>query len=806
VNRTSVLTVATALSLSMGAGHAAPAANAGGTQDAGHRTKPTAGRVRALTGENILVSAHALQSANGVTGTTPGGGMMVTETSAHSVTTISRDFIAKLAPATSAAQIAEYAPGANIGSSDPFGLSDQTAINIRGMQASELGYLYDGAPIADVDSSIPYTSQWGDTENYRQISLTPGQSPLDAPLTNATAGTLSLETSDPAMKRGGLIDYSYGSHMTNRSFVRLESGLIGHTGLRGYISYSNTTFRPWRGAGIGNRQHVDAKLLREWGEGSRQALDIAFNTNNQPSYNNVTMAQWQAFGPKGPNNFTEQYDPTNPSSYWKVNVGGFSNIILTAPGRYQVTRALRFDVLPYFYWGAGASGYGETIGATGNYIGTAQFPGSLQFPQPSLQNADGTYPVQAAYFERIFHPGLNLSARYQFDSHNTTTLGWWYDYSDDLEQQTYNQLGADGAPSSYWASQQLRNAYGQILYGVNYHLISQTNGIYLAHRMSYLADRLQVELGFKEAIVNRTGTNALPGPQYHVGMNTAEPLPRGSASFRIDPHNQIYGSVSTNFKMPSAPVYFDVYDGAGNGSPGGVGVRNEYAVTEEIGYRHTGVVNVSASLFNTEIHHRNIASSIYTNGFDFGTTINGGNQRLRGADLEFSTRPWHHLSPYIAAEYLDSRMQSNLGAAGVDADGDTVNDTLPTRGRQSVLAPKWTVSAALSYDDGTIFGNVMYRWIDAQYADFMNQEQLPAHGQVDTTLGLRLPDISFFKHPQIQLNLYNLGSARYLSGVSTVSSNALDTTGIRGSTIPGSSPYYYVASTFAAMATVTTGF
>ncbi|MDT8872089.1 hypothetical protein RAA17_15315 [Komagataeibacter rhaeticus] len=68
----------------------------------------------------------------------------------------------------------QFAPGANIASSDPFGLSDATSINVRGMQQSEIGYLYEGAPIADVDTYTPYTTEWGDTENYQEVQLSQG--------------------------------------------------------------------------------------------------------------------------------------------------------------------------------------------------------------------------------------------------------------------------------------------------------------------------------------------------------------------------------------------------------------------------------------------------------------------------------------------------------------------------------------------------------------------------------------------------------------------------------------------------------
>ncbi|MDT8872086.1 hypothetical protein RAA17_15300 [Komagataeibacter rhaeticus] len=51
------------------------------------------------------------------------------------------------------------------------------------------------------------------------------------------------------------------------------------------------------------------------------------------------------------------------------------------------------------------------------------------------------------------------------------------------------------------------------------------------------------------------------------------------------------------------------------------------------------------------------------------------------------------------------------------------------------------VNAALNYDDGHIFGSMRYHWTARQWADEMNTEALPAHGQLDLTLGYRMNNV-----------------------------------------------------------------
>ncbi|WP_342629296.1 TonB-dependent receptor [Nguyenibacter vanlangensis] len=757
--------------------------------------------------EDIVVTSHnPVASANGVTGLAPGGGMMSVETEAKAVTTVSRDFIAKLAPATSAAQMIQFAPGTNIGSSDPFGLSDQTSINVRGMNQSEIGYLFEGAPVADIATYDPYTSEWGDTENYEEVQLSQGTSDVNAPLVNATGGQMNVTTIDPSHTFGGLMDYSYGSHKTNRGFIRINTGDILNTGVRGFVSYSNATYGTWRGPGRGMRRHVDSKFVKEWGEGNSISFVETYNENNQPNYAPVTAQQWKQYGDSY-NYSPYPFQSTAAGSYWVTEVGDWRNMILVAPMHFTLTRKLSLLVEPYFYWGSGGGGMGQWDMPINNYNPSTGQNENLVLPYPGLAYNDAGTPSfhgEGYYMIKEFHPGINAHLEYQLDHHNKLTLGAFHDYYDDAEWTNISQLGPNGDPPNTWGSYGLKfqNGYEFNLF-LNYHLITQSTGLYVSDSSSWLDDRLKVEAGFKYVMMNRQGTNNYDNAQpYNVGVNYTAPLPRVAASYKIDDHNQVYFDAAANFRMPLASSYFS---GIPGNSPGiGGSIKPEFAISEELGYRHYGLFNLTVSLFNYNFTNRNITTSVVINGSSFGGVgVNAGGQTVRGADIEFGLRPWHHISPYVSAEYLYARTDNNLPAVAENG----VVDYLPTTGKRAPQAPEFTTSAALSYDDSTFFGNFMYRWIDKQYSDFMDQESLPAHGQIDMTLGYRLPNVWRLKHPQIQLNMYNLASWHYRSSVQSLSNNTNPVTGVYGNLIDSAgAPTYLIAPNFAAMFTVTAGF
>ncbi|KXV75713.1 hypothetical protein AD954_14445 [Acetobacter cerevisiae] len=68
-----------------------------------------------------------------------------------------------------------------------------------------------------------------------------------------------------------------------------------------------------------------------------------------------------------------------------------------------------------------------------------------------------------------------------------------------------------------------------------------------------------------------------------------------------------------------------------------------------------------------------------------------------------------------------------------------------------------------------------------------------------------MKSFSYLKHPQIQLNLTNIGDNHYRSG-SSYTANAHPQVTSTGAIAAGSAPVYYVGGVFAAMVSVSSGF
>ena len=762
---------------------------------------PATTRAAAGGGEESIVvqASKGHHSADGVTGLQPGGGLIKKEVAPKSRSTVSKDYIAKQAPAQSPFMLVQLLPGVVVSEVDPWGLSGGQ-ISMRGLDNTEMAFIWEGSPISDVGAYTTYPSEFADNENLEDLSLQQGSSNIDTPTINGSGGLFTFHDSEPTDKFGGLVDYGYGTYKYNREFIRLNSGEIGNTGIKAFISYSHQHDVAWRGSGTDERNHIDFKAVKEWGQGNHVSVVGAYQWSTQNSYTNPTLAQWGQY--RTSYNFDGTYTPGD-SNYWKLNRNPYRNVNLSAPSHFTLTDRWSADFTPYLWRGYGNATIGTGLYQTQNYQGAQLInsPSVLPYPiTPSAANNFANAEGILAFEDSQYRGGFTAKTDYRFGI-NDFFAGWWFDYSNDHDTEPYSPVSYIGEPSNvYGEVSNIKALNGLRLLGQDIDTKTSVNALFLGDTISLLNDRLSIQAGFKEAIVNRDGTNNLPGPQYKSSINDAQPLPAISARYQINSRNQVFASVTTNFRSPVNTTLYNTYSYVDGSTTflGGNNVRDEYSISEELGYRYAGDLLVaSATYFHYNFTNRQLQSVVPGTNNAITTDINAGGQTSDGIDLEAGLRPIGHFRPYVSGQYLHATIDNNIEAGG---------DYLPTTGKTAVRSPAWVFSAALDYDDGRFFGNYTVRYIGRQFATFMNDEVLPAYYEMGGTVGMRFSDIGPAKAPTIQLNLINLTNNQFLSGINSLTTNAKTTTGVYGTTVPGSAPTYNIGEGFAAIVTVKSAF
>lgn len=142
-------------------------------------------------------------------------------------------------------------------------------------------------------------------------------------------------------------------------------------------------------------------------------------------------------------------------------------------------------------------------------------------------------------------------------------------------------------------------------------------------------------------MLDRHGTTTSDGVQTTAGSNSATPLPRIAIRYRISPRHMVFFNTTTNFRTPDETALFGGVTDTGVATQ----LKNEYSVSEELGYRYSGNLVVgSLTLFNYDFTNREIQTQIG----QVDSTINGGGQTSRGVDVEIGLKPWHHFAPYLS--------------------------------------------------------------------------------------------------------------------------------------------------------------
>ena len=742
------------------------------------------------TEENIVVTFRRHRSADGVTGLQPGGGLIKPETAPKSVSTVSRDFIQKQSPAQNPLQLVQLLPGVVVGSADPFGVTGGT-ISLRGLDQSEMAMTWEGAPATDVGVYTIDTSEFASNEDLEDMCVQQGSSNLDTPTINGSGGLLSFRDRDPSQKMGGLVTLGYGSFNYHREFVRFDTGEIGHSGVHAYVSYANQQDDAWRGPGHDRIWNMDWKAVKKWGDDNRVTFVGAYRDSIENTWPSTTMADWQTYG----RNFTWDskyvFGPKG-QNYWRLNRNPYDNLLLSAPSHITLTDRWKLDVTPYFWHGYGNSSTGAFINNTnGNFFGTEPVTQSLTLPyaQPA---GDGTTNAMTlmAFQNDQYRGGFTAKTDYRINSHHDIYLGWWFDYSNDHDSVILSPVTFSGqSVNIFGETDNIKLANGQLFAYQNISTITTVNALFAGDRATYLGGKLTVDAGLKVAMVNRNGTNEVPGPQYKVVLNDFQPLPALSARYQFNKEHQIFASVSTNFRSPATPTLYNAYYGHGISVQGTKNLKDEYSISEEIGYRYNGPLLVaSATYFHYNFTNRQIQSVIPgTNGAET-VDLNAGGQTSDGVSLEAGTRPFWHFRPYVSGQYLHATIDNNIAG-------------LPTSGKTAVRSPHWTGALGIDWDNGTFFWNYSIRYVSRQYSTFMNDEYIPGYYDMNASVGARIRGYGPMKSPTVQVNFINLTNNNYLSGVQSVTTNAVKTHGVQGT-----APDYLIAPGLAIVATLKAGF
>ncbi|GBQ12942.1 TonB-dependent receptor [Swaminathania salitolerans] len=632
-----------------------------------------------------------------------GGGMMRIEHAPRSVQTVDREYIAMRNPSSTALDLIQNLPSVSISTPDPYGMQGGQ-IQTRGLTDLDMALLLDGAPAA----AAKYITENIDTENLESVSLTPGSSETALPVMSAAAGTMNEQSHTPARHFGGLVDFSYGTNNLSREFMRVDTGEIGHTGVRGFFSFSNTHARSWMGAGINERRHIDFGLNKTWDNGSYARTFVSWNWEDFTIDNYPTAQEFYLYKHTG-QGYGRSADSGN-INYWKNNTDYWNQVFLSAPVHIVLPHRFTFDIQAYYNLGRGWDAS----------------PGGVETQPDGASRNVTSYFLQGATERR----GAVAKLGYDLDRHNHVALGYWYENNYTAQSYPTSYTMANGAAPSPNAAAYRIDAGDQQNAGYEIH------SLFVEDRARYLQDRLEIEAGFKFVMAN-TWNKDLYG---RMSNNRTEPLPQLSVGYTIDSHSQIYMNAEGDYRQPSAVDLGWLYTSMPI-------PKNQYSIKEEIGYRyHDRYVIFDASFFNYNVTNRIVNQYLGMNQF---RPFSIGNQHMRGFDVMLSGRSYHGISPYASVEYLHAVQDSDV----LDPYSGAL---LPSRGTQAIMAPRVLANFGVTYKYAGFFSNASLHYTGPQSVSVAGDQRIPGFVTNTISLGYRFHPVGIAQSPTFKLNFANV--------------------------------------------------
>jgi iron complex outermembrane receptor protein len=733
-----------------------------------------------------------------------GGGLIVGNTASQVVETITQDYISDQVPSANPSLLLSNLPSVNVSATDAFGLAGGYNVQIHGLPAFDLGFVLDGVPV--YNSGSAYSNETIDTHDLTTLSVAPGTSTIDAPTIGSSAGTIYMTMRDPSLKPGGTADFAGGTQSYNREYVRGDTGEIGSTGIRGFVSVSHNNADNWRGGGFNEKWHLDSKWVLDWGSENRVSLEASVNRQFYTYYFFPTASQFANYQADfNQFNIHSTYQGFGDTAFYRLNQQTPSwAMVYSVPVHWVATDHFTFDDTPYFWAFLGAGTGGDVLPVGGAYQGTQ--PANVDLTRGgAIQPTAGQILVDAGFHSTTYQAG-NVAKGTLKLGNNTILAGWWYENYINYERDPVGIVNqTTGIPGNPWYSSsiyKLANGSDYLVNDSNERYI--LNSLFAGDSLSLLDDHLTVSLGGKYVMIDSNVRNFLPGATPFNKTSFHNGLPQAQVRYKFDDRNSVYADVEKDFSLPfltSVVDYYSINSGSQTAAPSKA--TPETAVKEEVGYRYSGeVLLVDLSLFNINLKNHLLTLNVYENGLPEAITANAGNQSSRGIDVQIGTNPIYHVSPYVSFEYLNSHTESNIP----DIDLAGLIDLLPTNGKVSPQAPQFQAALGLTYKYGPLTAGVRLRWVDRQYSDLMNEESMPSYMTNDFTFAYDLPDLAFVHNSKIQLNISNIGNGLYRNGVYFAPLNAQNTIGTGGGVIPGSSPSYYVEPSFAAVVGISTSF
>jgi iron complex outermembrane receptor protein len=700
------------------------------------------------------------------------------------VQSITSQDIAHLTPGTSPIKAIEKLPGVNVQTADPFGAYEwATRISIRGFSQQQLGFTLDGVPLGDMsygNLNGLHISRAIISENVGRVEVAQGAGALGTASTSNLGGTVQFFSDAPQSKPGLTVSGTGGADETWRAYARVDSGTIGSTGLKGYLSYAFLKTDKWKGDGPQRQHQANAKLVEDLGDLGSITGFLNFSDRRETDYQDLSkdiLARRGYFN----DNLTGNY----PLAVQIAKV--YQNQLATAAGQPQpwfgagVVFPAGFGTVDDEYADAGglrrdwlggltfdahlspeitlkATGYYHTNRGQGSWITpyTATPAGALN-QDGSVITDPGALSFRTTEYS-IHRAGTIGTANWEHGANNFEIGGWF-------ESNSFNQ-----ARRYYGLTDSDVQSRGTLDFQADPFATSwdgkydtETWQYHVADTLKLFQDKLVLNAGWKGVNVQNSAHMRVAGGLASGAIGARDWFqPQAGAVFHATSNAEVFADYSENmraFTSAATDGPFSTTQVGFNAIRGSL--KPERSKTYEGGARlHFGPLQASAVGYFVDFSNRLlvIANGVGIQGL--ATTLaNVGSVHTYGAELTVNYQILPPLSLFGSYSYNHSDYEDTVTDANgvIQANkGDTVVD-----------APRNMLKGELVYDDHRIMARIGADYMSKRFITYTNDQSAAGRVLVDASVGYTFRTSGPLNGLGISANVTNLTDKKYISTIGT---------------------------------------
>jgi iron complex outermembrane receptor protein len=455
---------------------------------------------------------------------------------------VTQQFIKSQIGTANFAQLINLLPGVNYANEDPTGILSSNDFRMHGLDCNHLSITIDGSPVNDTGNYACFPGEYLVAELTDHVKVDIGATDVDSPTASAVGGQVNIISKLPDKTFGVHASVATGSYNYQRGYAEIDSGDIGPTGLRAYISGNYAYADKYKGEGYIKRIGADFRLyqpLEMLGGGSFVSVAGGFVRNRPDFYESGSRTQLATYG----NNFdwnTIWLPPTirpgvadvvaaqltpaqtlaaglplaaqqqgNNTQYWSLHPNPVDFGTVRGSSLFELGHGLTLTVDPsYFYTLANGGGstaisecdkrfLGSHFGATAT-VNTA-FCHDLNGDGDTLDTV-ALYTPNNTNTHRFV---LTSSLLWELNHENHFQLAYTYDYGRHrqsgefaaINQQTGDPSDVFGGKDGYGVP--IQTSDGQILRGRDRFSIAKLNQVAFNYIGSFLDDKLKVNVGVR---------------------------------------------------------------------------------------------------------------------------------------------------------------------------------------------------------------------------------------------------------------------------------------------------------------------